>query len=302
MVATNPFAELMELLQKLLDTIGMADEPSEESRILFEMLENALNNNLLNDFLEAASQSGKTLDDILRSVIIAHSRQLLEDLVRKWIELEKPISEFLQAVKDVHQEALDEVCNYMISFVARKMTAAEIATAQLIFGSSLEYDTIYFSEVGTANAIIFGVQDFFTNNPSSRPFVTFKLVNHDLDDGPMTDRTMIHELTHVWQYQEAGPIYMIQAIHAQTLGAGYNYGYTTGSGATGYINGDGAGPDLTQAITNNPGLTPAEVFELFNREQQAQIIMHYYQRKYVESPPLNVGPWQPFQNVVFTPL
>ena len=41
---------------------------------------------------------------------------------------------------------------------------------------------------------------------------------------------MIHELTHVWQYQHTGPQYLADAVYAQATGdgvgdSGYNYGY-----------------------------------------------------------------------------
>jgi hypothetical protein len=34
--------------------------------------------------------------------------------------------------------------------------------------------------------------------------------------------TLIHELTHVWQAVVAGPIYMVEALHSQFFGRGYN--------------------------------------------------------------------------------
>ena len=41
---------------------------------------------------------------------------------------------------------------------------------------------------------------------------------------------MIHELTHVWQYQQNGSAYLADAVYAQATGdgvgdSGYNYGY-----------------------------------------------------------------------------
>lgn len=296
MVVMNPFEALVDLLKKLLETIKIAGDPTEESKILFEMLENALRRGLLGDFIDALLPSGKSLEDVLRSMLIDHGRQQLRAFVLSWVDLQRPVGELLAAVDAVQQAALDEVCQTLYETVGRKMTQPEITTAKLIYGKTFDYDTIYFSDAGVANTVIFGVQDYFNNNPNSRAFVTFKLVNHDLADGPLSDSTMIHELCHVWQYQTVGPIYLIEAIHAQTLGAGYNYGYTNG------VNGNGGNVSLQNAIANNPGLTTAEVFALFNREQQASIIEHYYYRKHVLNlPPSDYAAWQPFQNLVYTP-
>lgn len=287
MYVTDSFEKLAELLQRLVDSLGFSNDPSQESRIIFEMLENALNNNLFEEFLEALTNSGKTPADLIRSVIIDHSKALLKELVTAWIKIQRSVIELLEAIEDVSQQALDEVCQIIMESVARHMTALEKEEAKKVYGSTFNYNTIYFSDKGIINDVVFGVQDYFNGHPNSRAFVTFKLVNHDIGDGPLTNSVMIHELCHVWQYQTAGPIYMIQAIHAQTMGAGYNYG---GAAA------------LTAAINNNPGLTPAEVFELFNREQQADIIMDYYDRKHVAVPPLNVSAWQPFADLVYTPV
>ena len=175
------------------------------------------------------------------------------------------------------------------------MTDIEIAEARLIYGNTFDYSRIFFAQESLLNDIIFGIQDWASGDPDSRAFVTNTLVNFDVNDGPLDFPTMIHELCHVWQFEDAGPFYMAEAIHAQAWGQGYNYGYTDGS------NGDNGDDDLEDAFTNNPALSDKEVFELFNREQQAEIIMHYYVRRYDETRPVNeYAAWQPFQNIVFS--
>jgi len=86
----------------------------------------------------------------------------------------------------------------------------------------------------------------------------------------------------VWQGQQEGPIYMVEALEAQMSTAGYNYGFTNST------NGDGAEGALTAAGGN---------FDAFNREQQAEIIQHYYVRKY-ETPVHDYAAWQPYADVV----
>ena len=68
---------------------------------------------------------------------------------------------------------------------------------------------------------------------------------------------------------------------AQSAPESYNYGYTdatTGAGAEDKLN--AANGDFSQ----------------FNREQQAQIVMHYYVRKFVSS--LDFTAWQPYADLV----
>jgi hypothetical protein len=63
---------------------------------------------------------------------------------------------------------------------------------------------------------------------------------------------VVHELTHVAQYEKVGAIYMAEAFYAQRFGGGYNYG------------------DLSQARRQG------KHFSDFNREQQAQICEDFY--------------------------
>lgn len=39
-------------------------------------------------------------------------------------------------------------------------------------------------------------------------------------------------------------------------------------------------------------------FEVFNREQQGQIMEHFYRRSFVESPSLDATEWQPYVDLV----
>lgn len=63
---------------------------------------------------------------------------------------------------------------------------------------------------------------------------------------------VVHELTHVGQYEKVGAAYMPEALHAQGSAAGYDYGDLTAARAAGAR------------------------FADFNREQQASICADYY--------------------------
>lgn len=66
---------------------------------------------------------------------------------------------------------------------------------------------------------------------------------------------MVHELAHVYQYEHLGSAYMIEALHAQHSGGGYQYGK-----AAGLRQARAAGRD----------------YRVLNREQQAQVAQDYY--------------------------
>ena len=101
----------------------------------------------------------------------------------------------------------------------RSLTAAEEADGRFVFGDSIDWDNTFIAKEGALNDIVFGIQDFATGNPDSRAFVTGNLINFDVDDD--FDRgTLIHELTHIWQNQNVGPVYLAHAVSAQLIGAG----------------------------------------------------------------------------------
>jgi hypothetical protein len=76
---------------------------------------------------------------------------------------------------------------------------------------------------------------------------------------------------------------MVQALEAQLSGEGYNYGYTDSD------TGEGGQDDLVAA---------GGELATINREQQAQIIMHYWRRKFGSTPPLDATEWEPYASVV----
>lgn len=143
-----------------------------------------------------------------------------------------------------------------IKFNTRTLTSAEMAVASQVFGGSVNLNLVRVDEravVGPA----------FTD----REYASFHTIN---GWGGLTEDTLLHELTHVWQYGESGAIYMPQAIHAQLSVEKYVYG-----GAVGLQNAKAAGRGIRS----------------FNREQQAQIVQDFYRIKKGMNPtdPMNAG-------------
>jgi hypothetical protein len=72
----------------------------------------------------------------------------------------------------------------------------------------------------------------------------------------LDDRTMIHELTHVWQYVTDGLVYIPEAIDGQASDEGYDFGGVSGLRAT--MNAGGG-------------------ISSYNREQQGEIVASYFE-------------------------
>jgi Ca2+-binding RTX toxin-like protein len=121
----------------------------------------------------------------------------------------------------------------------RGLTSEEIAVARGVFGDSIHYNRVRLDEHSLMAWI-------------GRTHVTGYLINstEDLDDS-----TLIHELTHVWQYEEFGLVYIPEAIDGQNSDEGYSYGGVAG---------------LQAKIAANQGLSA------FNPEQQGAIVADYF--------------------------
>ena len=217
------------------------------------------------------------------------------------------IAEILEAALEVLGGAFGTVVSILFRLLAsyRPMTAQEIADARTVFADKLDYSKIFFASESLANDIVFGVQDFVSGNPESRAFVSNNLVNFDVDEG-IKRHTMIHELTHVWQAEFTGPFYMSEA---DPRPGPRRPGTTT---ATTRVSARRRSRSTTRhdrtrrrrlassaraARTTSP--RPNGDFEPFNREQQGQILMHYFVRKVLlNRPQADWAPWQPYVDFV----
>jgi len=141
--------------------------------------------------------------------------------------------------------------------------------------------------------------------------VTGNLINFDADDAPIERFTLVHEMTHVWQNQNVGPIYMAHAAFSQVAmgDAAYNYGYTAPSPNITLTNAKYDGSSATEQIgeVSGEGATAlllgktADEFMSFTPEQQGQIMMHYFVRKeLLGRPQSDYAPWEKFVTYVQT--
>jgi Ca2+-binding RTX toxin-like protein len=138
----------------------------------------------------------------------------------------------------------------------RAMTIAEITEARKVFGDSIDYGRVRIDTL----SIMAGI---------GGTHVTGYIIN---TAGGLTNEILIHELTHIWQYEEGGLVYIPEAIGAQRSG-GYDYFGVAGLRAA-----------MSQGLD----------FTAFNREQQGDIARDYYLlRELVVANPLdpNIVQW-----------
>lgn len=129
------------------------------------------------------------------------------------------------------------------------LTGEEIGAAAGVLGpNALRYGEVRVVEGGILRLV------FRLNG--NRAFTAFHTINLPFAGGHTRSHTeiLVHELTHVYQYERIGSLYIGEAIRAQAT-AGYDYGGPAG---------------LLEA------LAVGRLYRDYNREQQAQIVQDYF--------------------------
>jgi len=151
-----------------------------------------------------------------------------------------------------------------------RLSENEIEAASKALGAdSIRYDAVRVAE-GRLLRLIFRFN-------RRRPFVTFHTINFHKprDNSSEHLRTMVHELTHVFQFEVIGSIYLWQALRVQWAERDKAYEYGGWKGL---------------AANRNKGWH----FRDYCREQQAQIAQDYYIKLLAQDPHLQA--YEPFIN------
>lgn len=124
----------------------------------------------------------------------------------------------------------------------RPLNAFEIVMAKEIFGNTINYDRVRIDETA----------EIACKN-SQLKYVSFYTIN---SWGRMSDDIFIHEMVHIWQYENVGAVYIPKALKVHlTKGMGYNYGGL---------------PALEKSMKAGGKLLD------FNYEQQGDIVADYF--------------------------
>lgn len=126
-------------------------------------------------------------------------------------------------------------------FNTRPLTKWEKNLGREIFGNTINYDRVRLDEYALA-----GPRQF------QLCYVSFYTIN---SWGAMQNSLFLHELTHVWQYENLGATYIPRALSAQYSKIGYNYGGVS---------------VLKKRMEEGVSI------HTFNLEQQADIVSDYY--------------------------
>lgn len=129
----------------------------------------------------------------------------------------------------------------MVKWNSRRMNDFELATARSIFGTAIQYDLVRIDQ----NAR-------FGTKKLALAYVSFNTINYRHS---ISTEIFIHEMVHIWQYQQFGSIYIARAIKAQKSKEGYDYGGVS---------------NLYNVMLKGGSLLD------FNFEQQADIIEDFY--------------------------
>lgn len=143
---------------------------------------------------------------------------------------------------------------------ARTLRPDEQAVAQQIFQTGLDYTRVRISEGSQLPNQIGQIGAFLRGKPPPQAnAITVGNTSYfprDLTPDEIDIAWLMHELTHQWQYQHTGIIYLAQAILAPT------YVYCN------------AGETPAAALTRC--YSAGKTFASFNREQQGDIVRDYY--------------------------
>ena len=212
---------------------------------------------------EALIAMGVTVGTIAVTVLENIEEGFHKSFFEGLVAIGKGLLQILKAVAEVKLTALPLAFAVVAEMCGghRDLLPAERKEAAKIFGTSIDLDRVKVAVASLPADVI-----NFVN--TGRPFTTMYVINFaswatvDMHD-------LIHELTHVWQGVQTGPLYMVRALEAQ-IGAG-----VTSLFHTGRYN-DSASYDVFRADLVAAGGN----FSRFNPEQQATIVERYWMMQY----------------------
>lgn len=202
---------------------------------------------------------GAMVKDIVTEVAEGFRRGFFEGL----IALGKAPLELLRAATLGGAAVALLACTVLLELLGghRPLTAAERAEATRIFGTAIDLDRVKIAIASLPADLIAYLND-------DRPFTSMYIINFG-SGATVETGTLIHELTHVWQGVQQGPLYMSRALEAQ-ISAGVSALFHTGE------YNDEAAYVVTDAMLQAAGGD----FSRFNPEQQAWIVEQYWRQAF----------------------
>lgn len=107
-----------------------------------------------------------------------------------------------------------EIISNLVSPNTRLLTDIEIERGRSVFDQKIDFKLVMWDK-----------RSIPIKRGMAHAYVLFNTIN---SYKPIRADIFIHELTHVWQYQNFGAGYIAAALAAQKTAAGYNYTFTEG--------------------------------------------------------------------------
>lgn len=175
---------------------------------------------------------------------------------------------------------------------SRRLTPDELAEAQQVFEAAIRYRPIKISE-SSSIALVVGLVGSIFDGGGRRPVANAMTIGYSIrfSRALKTDKSydeqarigdmawLIHELTHVWQYEDSGWIYLPQAVSERVLQGSKAYQYSPKSGLL------NRGKDLEQLW--DEGIR----FRDLHREQQGNVVRDYFVALKTD---IDTSGWEPF--------
>ena len=107
-----------------------------------------------------------------------------------------------------------EIISNLISPNTRLLTDVEIQRGRSVFDKKIDFKLVMYDKRSVP-----------IKRKMAHAYVTFNTIN---SFRPIRADIFVHELVHIWQYQNFGAGYIAAALAAQKTAAGYNYTHTEG--------------------------------------------------------------------------
>ena len=140
-----------------------------------------------------------------------------------------------------------EILSNVLKQNVRPLTDAEILRGSQIFGKSIDFQLVMIDD-----------KAHYVVRDKVVAYVSFNTIN---SHGALSPDIFIHELVHIWQYQNFGAGYIMQALWAQRTKACYDYTYVI------------ARDKATEGWSNLKSI------HQFNAEQQGDLVQDYFRLK-----------------------
>jgi hypothetical protein len=215
--------------------------------------------------MEALLAMGISLASLVKDIVTGVAEAFRRGFFEGLVALGKAPLQLLKAAAEAGVSVLLLAFAVVLEMCGgyRPLTAAEMAEARKVFGNAIDLNRVKLGFAKLPGDVL-----RYVNVELPRAFTTMYLLN--FGPGAKVDmQTIIHELAHVWQGVQEGPLYMTRALEAQ-IEAGLDALFHKGK----YD--DSASYRVTEAdLAANGG-----DLKKFNPEQQATILEFYWIRKF----------------------